>query len=146
MKDFLIRNFMAINSLLIRLTNGRVGSRLGTQTILLLETIGRKSGQSRLIPIAYFFHEGKYLIVESNWGKDKHADWYLNLLKNPHATLQVKGNTIPVEAHDAQGDEYDRLWKYATERHPPYLRYQDMTKRRIPIVVFQPNHASTGTP
>jgi len=39
-------------------------------------------GQPRVIPIAYFFHEGKYLIVESNWGKDKHADWYLNLKKN----------------------------------------------------------------
>jgi len=138
MKDFFIKLFMDINSFLIRLTNGRVGSKLGTQTILLLETIGRKSGQPRIIPIAYFFHEGQYLIVESNWGKDKHADWYLNLQKTPRATLQVKGRSIHVEAHDAQGEEYARLWKFATERHPPYLSYQEMTKRRIPVVVFQP--------
>jgi len=138
MKDFLIRIFMAANAFLIRTTNGRIGSKLSTQTILLLETIGRKSGQPRQIPIAYFFHEGKYLVVESNWGKDRHADWYLNLLKNPRAILQVNGRTIHVEAHDAQGDEYAGLWRFATERHPPFLRYQKMTKRRIPITVFQP--------
>jgi len=103
----------------------------------LLETIGRKTGQPRVIPIAYFFHEGIYLIVASNWGKDKDADWYLNLLKNPHAKLTVNGKTIPVEAHAAQGDEYTRLWKFAAEKHPPYLNYQKMTSRHIPIVVFQ---------
>jgi deazaflavin-dependent oxidoreductase (nitroreductase family) len=77
------------------------------------------------------------LIVESNWGKDTDADWYLNLLKTPRATLQVKVQKIPVEAHAAQGDEYARLWKFATERHPPYLNYQKMTSRHIPIVVFE---------
>ena len=138
MKDILIKWFMRINAFFLRITNGRLGGKLGTQTILLLETVGRKSGQPRQIPIAYFFHEGKYLVVESNWGKDRHADWYLNLLKNPRAILQVNGRTIHVEAHDAQGDEYAGLWRFATERHPPFLRYQKMTKRRIPIIVFQP--------
>ncbi len=138
MKDFFIKLFMDINAFLIRLTNGRIGGKLGMQTILLLETTGRKSGQARVVPIAYFFHEGKYLIVASNWGKDKQAAWYLNLKKNPRATLTVNGKTIPVEAHEAQGAEYDRLWKFATERNPPYLEYQKMTTRKIPIVVFQP--------
>ncbi len=139
MKDILIKWFMRINAFFFRITNGRLGGKLGTQTILLLETIGRKSGQPRLIPIAYFFHEGQYLIVESNWGKDTHADWYWNLKKNPRAVLQVSGRKITVDAHDAEGDEYVRLWKFATEKHPPYLRYQKMTKRRIPIVVFREN-------
>lgn len=138
MKDTLIKWFMRLNAFFLRLTNGRIGSQLGAQTILLLETIGRKTGQPRVIPIAYFFHEGKYLIVESNWGKDRHADWYLNLQKNPRATLQVRGRRVRVEAHEAQGEEYERLWKFATERHSPYLDYQKMTKRRIPIVVFEP--------
>jgi deazaflavin-dependent oxidoreductase (nitroreductase family) len=137
MKDLFIKLFMGVNAFLIRLTNGRIGGRLGTQTILLLETTGRKSGQPRVIPIAYFFYEGKYLIVESNWGKNKHALWYWNLKKTPRATLIVKGQRIPVEAYEALGDEYTRLWKFATERHPPYLRYQEMTSRHIPIIVFQ---------
>jgi len=141
MKNIFIKWFMAFNAFLIRFSRGQIGSKLGTQSILLLETIGRKSGQPRVIPIAYFFHEGKYLIVASNWGKDTNADWYLNLLKNPRVTLQVNGQTIPVEAHDVQGSEYDRLWKFAAERHPPYLRYKEMTSRRIPIVVFEPGNS-----
>ena len=137
MKNFLIKLFMDFNSFLLRLSRGRIGSTLGTQTILLLETVGRKTGQPREIPIAYFFHENKYLIVESNWGKDKHADWYLNLQKDPHAKLTVKGKTVSVKAHDAQGDEYTRLWTFATTKHPPYLNYQKMTTRHLPIVVFE---------
>ena len=138
MKNTFIKLFMSINAFLIRLTNGRIGGKLGTQTILLLETTGRKTRQPRVTPVAYFFHEGVYLIVASNWGKDHDADWYLNLLKTPRAKLTVNGKTIPVEAHAAQGDEYVRLWKFVTERHPPYLNYQNMTSRHIPIVVFVP--------
>ncbi len=138
MKDFFIRIFMSINSFFLRLSRGRIGSKLGTQTVLILHTTGRKSGQDRAIPIAYFDYEGKYLIVASNWGKDKNAEWYLNLKKQPRAALEVKGKRIEVQSREAQGEEYDRLWKFATEKHPPYLDYQKMTTRHIPIMVFEP--------
>ena len=137
MKDIFIKWFMALNSLLLRVSRGRIGSRLGTQTILILHTIGRKSGQDRAIPIAYFAYEGRYLIVASNWGKDRQADWYLNLKKDPHARLEINGKTIAVIAREAQGEEYERLWKFATERNPPYLEYQKMATRHIPIMVFE---------
>ncbi len=138
MKDILIKWFMSINSLLIRLSRGRLGSTLGTQTILILHTMGRKSGQDRAIPIAYFGYEGKYLIVASNWGRDKQADWYLNLKQDPHAKLEIKGKTISAIAREVQGEEYQRLWKFAAERNPPYLEYQKMTTRHIPIMMFEP--------
>jgi deazaflavin-dependent oxidoreductase (nitroreductase family) len=128
---------MAINTLLIRLSRGRLGSKLGTQTILILHTIGRKSGQERAIPIAYFEDEDRYLIVASNWGKDQNPDWYLNLKRNPHARLEINGQLIAVTAREAQGEEYQRLWKFVTERNPPYLDYQKMTTRHIPIMVFE---------
>ena len=63
MKDFFIRIFMAVNSFFIRTTRGKVGAQLGTQTILLLHSVGRKSGQPRVTPIAYFHYEGRYLVV-----------------------------------------------------------------------------------
>jgi len=138
MKDIFIKWFMAINTFLIRISKGRIGSKLGTQTILLLHTVGRKSGKQYETPIAYFFHEGQYLIVASNWGKDKQADWFLNLKEQPQTTIEVKGQVIPVRAREAVGEEYTRLWKFATEKHPPYLNYQSMTARRIPIIVLQP--------
>jgi deazaflavin-dependent oxidoreductase (nitroreductase family) len=137
MKDYFIKWFMSINAFILRISRGRIGSRLGTQTILLLHTIGRKSGQARVIPIAYFDYEGKYLIVASNWGKNQNADWYLNLKKQPRAALEIKGKRIEVQSREATGEEYDRLWKFATEKHPPYLDYQKMTTRRIPIIVFE---------
>ena len=137
MKNLLIKWFMSINSLLLRLSQGRIGSQLGTQTILSLHTVGRKSGQQHAIPIAYFDYQGKYLIVASNWGREKNADWYLNLKKDPRATLEIKGKIIPVVAREAQGEEYSHLWNFATERHPPYLEYQKRTTRHIPIMVFE---------
>ena len=137
MKDILIKWFMALNTFLIRISGGRIGSRLGTQTILLLHTVGRKSGNPYITPIAYFQRERYYLIVASNWGKDKQADWFLNLKEQPRTTIEVKGRTIPVDAHEAQGDEYARLWKFATEKHPPYLNYQNITSRHIPIMIFE---------
>ncbi len=97
MKDIFIKWFMAINAFLIRVSRGRIGGKLGTQTILILHTIGRKSGIERAIPIAYFDYEGKYLIVASNWGKDKDADWLLNLRKQPRAAIEIKGKRIEVQ-------------------------------------------------
>jgi len=138
MKDIFIKWFMALNTFLLKISGGRIGSQLGKQTILLLHTVGRKSGKPYVTPIAYFYHEGYYLIVASNWGKDKQADWFLNLKEHPRTTIEVKGQIIPVEAHEAQGGEYERLWKFATGKHPPYLNNQKITNRHIPIVIFQP--------
>jgi F420H(2)-dependent quinone reductase len=138
MKDSFIKLFMKINAFLIRTTRGRIGTQLGTQTILILNTTGRKSGRPRSIPIAYFFYEGKYLVVESNWGKDQHADWYFNLLSQPQASIEVNGQTIRVHARFAEGEEYNHLWEYVTKRHSPYREYQKMTSRKLPIAIFEP--------
>jgi deazaflavin-dependent oxidoreductase (nitroreductase family) len=137
MKNTLIKWFMSIHSLILRISHGRLGSKLGTQTILILHTVGRTSGQERAIPIAYFDYEGRVLIVASNWGRDRNADWVLNLKKDPRARLEIRGKTVSVVAREAQGEEYDRLWKFATQRHPPYLEYQKMTARHIPLMVFE---------
>lgn len=129
---------MGLNTSAIRLSRGRIGSRLGTQTILLLHSVGHNSGKHYITPIAYFHLDGFYFLVGSNWGKQQNAGWYYNLLAQPRTSIDVNGRRIPVTAHPAAGSEYDRLWKYATELHPPYLHYQEMTRRHIPIMVLQP--------
>jgi deazaflavin-dependent oxidoreductase (nitroreductase family) len=138
LKDLLIRLFTDFNAFLIRISRGRIGGRLGTQSILILHTIGRRSGVPRTTPIAYFILEGKYLLVASNWGRTRHPDWYFNLEKQPRADIDVNGKRIAVITRSAEGEEYGRLWDYVTTRHPPYLNYQKMTVRRIPIVILEP--------
>jgi len=59
-------------------------------------------------------------------------------MAQPETILEVKGRQIHVEASPVEGAEYDRLWKYATEHHPPYLHYKEMTSRHIPIIVLKP--------
>ena len=129
---------MAMNTFTIRLSRGRLGSRLGTQTILLLHSRGHRSGKRYITPIAYFYTGGFYFLVGSNWGKEQNAGWYYNLLAEPHTTVEVRGRTIPVEAHPAEGLQFDRLWEYAVQHHPPYLHYKEMTKRHIPIMILLP--------
>jgi deazaflavin-dependent oxidoreductase (nitroreductase family) len=139
MNKFFLKLFMAVNVFTIRISRGRMGSQLGTQTILLLHTTGRKSGRQFVTPIAYFQTDGFYFLVGSNWGKEQNAGWYYNLMAQPRTIIEVKGKKIPVEASKVEGPEYDRLWKYAIEHHPPYLHYREMTSRHIPIVVLQPD-------
>jgi len=133
-----LKVFMSLNILAIRISRGSIGSRLGTQSILLLHSTGRRSGRSFVTPIAYFFTDGFYFLVGSNWGKEYNAGWYHNLLTHPRTTIEVGGKNIPVVAHPAEGEEFERLWKYAIEHHPPYLHYKEMTKRHIPIMVLLP--------
>lgn len=142
MKKLFIKIFMAFNVVLIRLSGGRMGSQFGTQTVLILHTIGRKTGSPRSVPIAYFRDGANFFIVGSNWGSTKHASWYFNLKGNPQATLEVNGKKILTLAHEAEGEEYDRLWKLATKSHPAYEDYKKTTEQRhMPILVFQPLEA-----
>lgn len=140
MTKFFIKTFMALNIFAIRASRGRLGTLLGTQTILLLHTVGRKSGRDLVTPIAYFYLDGYYFLVGSNWGKQSNAAWYCNLLAQPRTTIEVRGEKIHVVARQADGLEYARLWNYAIQHHPPYLRYQDMTTRHIPIMILQPEN------
>jgi deazaflavin-dependent oxidoreductase (nitroreductase family) len=132
MTKFFIKAFMALNTFIIRASRGRLGTLLASQTILLLYTVGRKSGRHFITPISYFQADGDYFLVGSNWGRQHNAAWYYNLLDQPRTTIEVRGTEIPVEAHCAEGQEYDRLWKRAVERYSGYLNY-----KKIPSGTFQ---------
>jgi len=138
MNKLLLKLFMGTNVFLIRISGGRIGGQLGTQTIMLLHSVGRKSGRHYVTPIAYFFTDGFYFLIGSNWGNERNAAWFHNLTAQPETMIEVRGKKIPVVALQAEGEEYDRLWKYATDHHPPYLHYKEMTKRRIPIIKLVP--------
>ena len=138
MINFLIKAFMNLNVFVIRTSRGRIGTLLARQTVLLLHTVGRKSGRQFVTPISYFSSDGFYFLVGSNWGRQHNAAWYYNLLASPRTTIEVRGSKILVEAHPVEGTEYDRLWNYALECYPGYQHYKDSLKRHIPIIVLKP--------
>jgi deazaflavin-dependent oxidoreductase (nitroreductase family) len=136
--NFPIKVFMAMNTFIIQTSRGLIGSRLLTQNILLLHSIGRRSGKHFITPISYFQADGFYFLIGSNWARKRNADWYYNLLARPRTTIEVRGRKIHVEVRQAEGQEYDRLWEHAIQHYPPYLHYKKRTNRHIPIVVLKP--------
>jgi deazaflavin-dependent oxidoreductase (nitroreductase family) len=77
------------------------------------------------------------VVVASKGGAPDHPDWYKNLQADPDATVQIKGERIPVRARTAKGPERERLWRLMTEVWPPYDEYQQRTEREIPVVVLE---------
>lgn len=129
---------MAVNVFLYRLTDGALGSRMSGQSVLLLQTVGRRSGVPRTTPVNYYRDGERYVLVASNWGKDSHPAWYLNLMKQGAATVQVKSQVLRVRALPAEGGEYQRLWRYVSGQNDFYVRYQQQTQRQIPLVILTP--------
>jgi deazaflavin-dependent oxidoreductase (nitroreductase family) len=138
MNKKILQLFMRINSFLIHASKGKIGARLGKQTILLMHTVGRKTSKLHTTPIAYFTVADGFYVIGSNWGQEKNAAWYYNLKQKPELTIEVGGREIAVRAREAKGDEYERLWTNAVNHHPDYLHYKEMTPRHIPIIVFEP--------
>lgn len=128
---------MGINTFFIQASKGKIGSQLGTQKILVMHTVGRKTGKEYKIPIAYFNTDNGYYVVGSNWGQEQNAAWYYNLKYQPDLVIEVAGKMVQVHAREAAEEEYDRLWQNAVNHHPDYLRYKGMTSRHIPIIVFE---------
>ncbi len=104
--------------------------------MLLLTTTGRRTGKTRVIPIRYYRDGENYVLIASNWARDYHPGWYYNLLSQPEAEIQVRTRRLRVRAHVAASEERDRLWKAVTRRSPYYLKYQQKTRRKIPVVVL----------
>ena len=131
-----IKILMAVNIFLYRLTGGRLGGKMAGQSVLLLDTVGRKTGRRHTIPINYYRDGANYVVVASNWGQNHHPAWYYNLVNQPLTTIQVKNRHLRVRARTASDQEYDRLWQSVTSQNEFYVRYQKQTWRKIPLVIL----------
>src|SRR6185312_2145164 len=106
-----------------RETGGERGYHWRGTTILLLTTTGRVSGQSRTTPLIHRTDGDRYVVVASKGGSPEHPSWYENLRADPHATIEVRDQTIAVTASDAEGEERARLWAAMAEVWPAYDEY-----------------------
>ena len=105
--------------------------------ILLLTTTGRKSGKETTTPLIFAMDGDNPVIVASKGGAPEHPGWYKNLVANPAAEVQIKGDVFPVRARDAEGEERDRLWRMMNGIWRHYDAYQEKTDRQIPVVVLE---------
>jgi deazaflavin-dependent oxidoreductase (nitroreductase family) len=119
-----------------RETEGEHGYRWRGATILLLTTTGRRSGDPRTMPLIYRTDGDRFVVVASKGGWKDNPLWYENLSADPDVTIEVKGETIPVRASTAEGEERARLWSLMTEVWPDYDSYQQRAEREIPVVVL----------
>ncbi len=119
-----------------RETGGERGYHWHGTTILLLNTLGRKSGEPRTTPLIHRTDDGRWIVVASKGGWPANPSWFENLIANPDISIQVESEEIPVHASIAQGEERERLWSLMTEAWPAYDDYQTKTDRQIPVVVL----------
>jgi deazaflavin-dependent oxidoreductase (nitroreductase family) len=119
-------------------TDGEEGYIWNGVPILLLTSAGRKSGLARTTPLIYAREGDDYLVVASMGGAPQHPNWYLNLVANNSAQIQVRADHIDVTARTASEDEKGRLWSIVAGQWPNYDVYQSRTDRVIPLVVLSP--------
>ena len=121
-----------------RETDGQEGHDWQGSQVLLLTTVGRKSGEERTTPLLYGRAGDDYLIVASKGGAPEPPAWYLNLQANPEVELQVWGDRFKARARTASAEEKPELWKTMVGHWPAYDEYQEKTDRDIPVVVLEP--------
>ncbi|NUR25369.1 MAG: nitroreductase family deazaflavin-dependent oxidoreductase [Catenulispora sp.] len=119
-------------------TDGAEGHDWNDTTVLLLTHRGRNSGREYTTPLIDQKHGDDYVIVASKGGDPSHPEWYLNLLADPEAGVQVKGDVFKARARTATAEEKPELWSLMTATWPSYDDYQRKTDREIPVVVLEP--------
>ena len=126
------------NVWLYRRTNGRVGGRgIGRVPLLLLTVPGRNSGTPQTVPVAYFDHDGDYLIAGTGMGGSKAIpQWFLNLQAAGKAHIRIRDRQHDVDARITSDADREELWPLIAARAPHFARWQARTGRRLPVVAL----------
>ena len=103
-------DMLAYNAKLIEEFRADGGKSMGDRPLLLLTTVGRRTGKRHTSPMMYVPDENRYLVIASNNGAAADPLWYLNLLADPHVTVELPGEEFRAEAAPLEGDDYDRSW------------------------------------
>lgn len=125
------RFLFGVNSALYRLFRGR-----GMQRMLLLTTVGARSGQRRTSPLRWFPDtDDSWIIVASQGGDARHPGWYVNLARHPDQVwIEIGGRTVQVAPQSLAGEERAEAWKRIVADTPAFAGYQEHTDRTIPVI------------
>jgi deazaflavin-dependent oxidoreductase (nitroreductase family) len=129
-----------IDPWLLRTTRGRVDHTLGQIPIVLVTLRGARTGRERTVPLLYFSDGADVILIASSYGRAKFPAWYYNLKANPEVTLEARGRSAAYIAHEAEGEDLDRLFELAKLVYSGYNEYEQRTSgiRRIPVMRLSP--------
>jgi F420H(2)-dependent quinone reductase len=119
-------------------SDGARANTLRGRPIIVLTTVGAKTGKIRKTPLMRVESEGRYAVVASLGGAPKHPVWYYNLKANPRVELQDGPVRQELVAREVTGDEKAKWWEVAVDAYPNYADYQRKTDRQIPVFVLEP--------
>jgi len=119
-------------------SDGTESNTLRGRPVIVLTSVGAKSGKLRKTALMRVEHDGVYAVVASLGGAPRNPAWYHNLTKNPHVELQDGATKRDYLARELSGDEKADWWARAVEAWPDYAAYQERTRRQIPVFVLGP--------
>jgi deazaflavin-dependent oxidoreductase (nitroreductase family) len=119
-------------------SGGTQGTELNGKPVIILTSLGARTGKVRKTPLMRVEHDGQYAVVASLGGAPQHPVWYYNLAANPHAELQDGPVRKDYEAREVHGAERDAWWERAVAAWPDYANYEQKTTRTIPVFVLTP--------
>jgi deazaflavin-dependent oxidoreductase (nitroreductase family) len=119
-------------------SDGAQGSELNGARVIILTSVGARSGRLRKTPLMRVEHGGQYAVVASLRGAPQHPVWYYNLVANPRVELQDGPVRRDYLAREVHGDEREAWWQRAVAAWPDYAEYQQKTTRTIPVFVLAP--------
>ena len=128
------------NAELYMQSGGTQGIEMKGKPVILLTTVGAKSGKLRKTPLMRVTHDGEYAVVASLGGAPKNPVWYYNIAAHPRVELQDGTVHGDYDAREVFGDEKALWWQRAVEVWPDYAEYQRKTDREIPVFVVTPIH------
>jgi len=137
-RDPTVKRMSSWHRALYRITGGVIGRRLVANDMLLLTTRGRATGNEHTVPLLYL-RDGECLVVVASYGgRDRHPEWYLNLVTEPSVTAQIGRKRKSFRARTAGDDERERWWPRVVAAYSDYAVYQGRTERQIPLIMLEP--------
>ena len=119
-----------------RENGGKVGGQFEGTPLLLLHTVGAKSGKERINPLAYSTDGDRMVIIASKGGAPTNPDWYHNIVANPQVSVEVGTEHFQAQAAVVAEPERSRLYEKVATEMPGFAEYQRNTTRMIPVVVL----------
>jgi deazaflavin-dependent oxidoreductase (nitroreductase family) len=120
-----------------RANGGEVAGPFANASLLLLTTIGARSGQPRTRPLAYNLDSDRIIIVAGNGGAPTNPDWYHNILAHPIVTVEIGHERFQARAVEILGSEHERLYAKVAEERPELVEYQQKNRRLIPVIALE---------